>query len=143
MKTIRCRKSAIGFSAIVALAVASFTFAGPGPQFWAQKESDRAANAKKTPTTAATADTAKPAPTPSMVCPNCKTRVHEETSPAVAGRFPPHYTAIGLRHYCNTCGGYITTVRGKTTNDMKGNCPICAKSSPTCCGATGQTAPAS
>ncbi len=132
MKTIRLNKSILGFGAILVLAIgfSSSAFAGPSSQFWDQQERNRANLAKK-------AESAKPVDASAMVCPNCKTTKIEQFSGTNGpGRFAPHYTVVGKKHECPTCTGVISTVNGKTTNEMKDNCPICAKAKAagaTCC----------
>jgi hypothetical protein len=132
-------KNILGWGSVLALA-AGFTssaIAGPGPQYWQQMERARAERAKA----AVVAPTAKPADTPAMACASCKTSKVEEFSPMnVSGKYAPHYTTVGSKHECSACGGAVATVRGKTTNDMKANCPICAKAKTAgaaCCNVTG------
>lgn len=107
--------------------VAGFTataIAGPSPQYWQQMEILRAENAKK-PQSFAPAT--KPAET-AMPCGNCKTtKVEDFSATNISGKLAPHYTVVGAKHECATCGGAMATVRRKTTDDMTGNCPICAK----------------
>ena len=43
------------------------------------------------------------------------------------GKVPARDEVVGSKHTCSACGGAVTTVHGNTTNDMKANCPICAK----------------
>jgi hypothetical protein len=128
MKTIRLSKNIIGFSAMLALAIGFTTsmFAGPGPQFWAQQAKNRADLAQK-------AEAAKPAATPAMACASCQTTDIREFHPEGAGgKVPARSDLVGTKHECAMCGGAITVVRGVTTNDMKGNCPTCAKAVPGC-----------
>lgn len=132
MKNSRVVKSVLGLGSVLALTLGlgCSAFAGPGPQFWQQQEKIRAENAAKKAATPA----AKPADTPAMACPHCKTKVFEESSfTNVSGKIAPHSTVIGRRHYCDGCRGYITKVRSNVTDEMKRNCPICAKAGPTCC----------
>jgi hypothetical protein len=72
-----------------------------------------------------------------MACTNCKTELISEYRPSpLSGKIPDRYVTIGSKHECAACGGAITTVRGKPTDDMKSNCPICAKaktSNAACC----------
>lgn len=133
-------KNLLGWGSILAL-VAGFTssaIAGPGPQYWAQQNAAAKARADAAKQTAAAP--AKPADTPSMACAACKTSAVQEFSPMnVSGKYAPHYTTVGSKHECASCGGEVATVRGKTTNSMKDNCPICAKAktaSAPCCNAT-------
>jgi hypothetical protein len=132
----------IGLGSVLALAISLGTsaFAGPGPQYWAQMEQIRAANAAKANAAKAKAATAvavpaaKPADPPAMACAHCKTKVLEESSfTNVSGKIAPHSTVIGKSHSCDGCSGVVTVVRGKVTDEMKRNCPICAKAGPTCC----------
>ena len=113
-------KNIIGWGSVLAL-VAGFTassVAGPGPQYWTQKPT-------KTPVAAP--EKAAPA-APAMACPNCKTSLVTEFSPTtVSGKLAPSFKPIGSRHECTACGGAVTRIRGQVTDDMKANCPICAK----------------
>ena len=149
----------IGLGSVLALAISLSTsvFAGPGPQYWAQMEQIRAENAAKAkavtaavvpaakpvaavPTAKSTAvvPAAKPADTPAMACAHCKTKVLEEFSfTNVSGKIAPHSTVIGKSHSCDGCSGIVTVARGKVTDEMKRNCPICAKAGPTCCNVNG------
>lgn len=131
MKTTILNKDLLRLSSVLVLTIglSSSIFAGPGPQFWAQQ----AANAK------ARADAAKNAPTKTagalaMACPSCTTiGVTQHPQSMTGGKVPAFDAPVGTKHACATCGGAITTTRGKTTSDMKDNCPICTKANPTCC----------
>jgi hypothetical protein len=71
---------------------------------------------------------------PVMSCKNCKTEVVTEFSATnPSGKYSPRYRIVGSRHTCATCEGAITVVRGQTTNEMKANCPVCAKADTSCC----------
>ena len=135
-----------GLGAVLALAISlnSSAIAGPGPQYWTQMEQIRAENAAKAKATTAVAlhpaktvaavPTAKPADTPAMACPRCKTKVLEEFSfTNVSGKIAPHSTVIGKSHSCEVCSGVITKVWGRVTDEMNRTCPICAKAGPGCC----------
>jgi len=140
-----------GLGSVLALAISLGTsaFAGPGPQYWTQMEQIRAENAAKAKAAKANAATAvavpaakpaaavptsKPADTPAMACAHCKTKVLEENSFFnVSGKIAPHSTVIGKSHSCDDCSGVVIVARGKVTDEMKRNCPICAKAGPTCC----------
>ena len=106
--------------AALSLGLVSSTFAGPGPQYWAQQHAKAvaAAEAKEQP---------------KMGCPNCKDSVVTTLQSAAGGKAQMRTTVVGAKHVCKSCGGEIKTVQGKTTNDMKANCPICAKAGPDCC----------
>ena len=148
----------IGLGSVLALAISLSTsvFAGPGPQYWAQMEQIRAENAAKAKAAkakavtaaevpaakpAAAVPTAKPADTPAMACPRCKTKVLEEFSfTNVSGKIAPHSTVIGKSHSCDGCSGVVTVTRGKVTDEMKRNCPICAKAGPNCCSTSNKVA---
>ena len=121
MKRIYCgyvRMSCIvAFSASITLSA----IAGPGPQYWAQQHAKAVAAAD------AKAQSA-------MTCPKCKDGVVTVLAPGTAGgKIPAHAVTVGTKHVCDTCGGEIKSVQGKTTNEMKANCPICAKAAPSCC----------
>ena len=119
----------LGWGSVLAL-VAGFTstaLAGPGPQFWQQQDKVRAENAAK-------AKAAAPVDAPAVACASCKTSdVTEFRSSQAGGKVPGRYDKIGTKHECAMCGGATTTVRGKTTSDMKANCPVCAEVTRTCC----------
>lgn len=128
-------QTALGWGSVFAL-VAGFTstaIAGPGPQYWTQMEKTRAENAAK----AKAAASAAKAEVATMACASCKTTMVEEFSfTNVSGKIAPHYLRIGSKSECSACGGAVVTVRGKTTDEMKSNCPICAKaktSKAACC----------
>ena len=130
-------KEVLGWGVALVLAAGlTSAIAGPGPQYWQQQDKIRAENAAK----AQAAQTARPADPPAMACASCKTtKVEEFSAMNVSGKYAPHYTTIGSKHECASCGGAVATVRGRTTNDMKANCPICAKAraaSAACCPAT-------
>ena len=137
MKTITQKMLGWGSALVLVAGLTSSAIAGPGPQFWQQQEQLRAQNAAKAK---AAATVAKPAETAAMACAACKTaKVEEFSATNVSGKYAPHYTTIGSKHDCAACGGAVATVRGKTTNDMKANCPICAKAKAAgaaCCTAT-------
>lgn len=136
MKTSTHKILGWGSALVLIAGFVTSAIAGPGPQYWQQQEQIRAANAKAK----AAAVAAQPKAIAVMACGNCKTSVVEEFSALnVSGKYAPHYTPIGARHECASCGGAVATVRGKTTNDMKANCPICAKAkaaSAVCCTTT-------
>ena len=138
-----------GLGLALAISLSTSAIAGPGPQYWAQMEqirAENAANAKAAKAKAAPAvalpaakavaavPTAKPADTPGMTCPDCKTKVLEEFSfTNVSGKIAPHSTVIGKSHSCDRCSGVITKVWGRVTDKMNRTCPICAKGGPGCC----------
>ena len=132
MKTIQLSNNAIRLSAMLALAVglSSSAFAGPGPQFWAQQTRNQAEAAKNR-------EAEKPANPPAMACASCQTTDVREFHPGNAGgKVPARNDLVGTKHECAMCGGAIAVIRGVTTNDMKSNCPTCAKSAPGCCKVT-------
>lgn len=124
-------RSSLELGAVLALALAlgSSVTAGPGPQYWTQMEKIRAENATKSTVAKTTT------PSPVMACPACKTTAIRVFHPAgAAGKIPARYDTIGSKHTCDACGGgAIATVHGKTTNEMKTNCAICAKEKSACC----------
>jgi len=134
MKSSRIDKSILGLGSVLALAIGlgSSAFAGPGPQYWQQMESIRAANAaKKTAVT----QTQQPAATPTMACPSCKTKVYEETGqPNLANKTAPRVVKVGVRHYCDGCKGTITRVSGSVSDEMHRDHAACATTS--CCSVT-------
>lgn len=135
MKNSRLIQGFLGLGTVLTLAVGltSTAFAGPSSQFWDQQERNRANLAKK-------AESAKPTDAPAMACAACKTtEVRQDRTTGANGRLTVTHDLVGTKHACATCGGAITVVHGKTTNDMKGNCPICAKATPGCCNVKGQT----
>lgn len=134
MNLSRLTRSTLGFGTVLALAIGIGTsaFAGPSPQYWQMMEKIRAENAVRK---VASADKAKPA---AMACDKCKTTSVTEYRPSQAGgKVPARFDRVGTKHTCDACGGAVTSVRGKTTTDMKANCPTCAKAVPTCCTVNG------
>ncbi|MDO8540186.1 MAG: hypothetical protein Q7S40_07045 [Opitutaceae bacterium] len=134
MKNSRVAKGVLGLGSVLAftLGLGNSAFAGPGPQYWQQQAQRAKARADYLAEGATPA--AKPTAPPAMACPHCKTKVVEESSfTNVSGKIAPHSTVTGKRHYCDGCSGFITVARGKVSDEMKRNCPICAKAGPTCC----------
>ena len=132
-----------GLGSVLALTISLSTsaFAGPGPQYWTQMEQIRAENAAKAKAKTTAAVPVKSADTPAMACPHCKTKVLEEFSfTNVSGKIAPHSTVIGKSHSCEGCSGVVTVARGKVTDEMKRNCPICATAGPNCCTASNKVA---
>lgn len=130
MKTSQLiRTLGLGSALALIAGITNSAYAGPGPQYWQQMEQLRAANAARK--AAVKTDSAKPA---AMACAACKTSIVTEYSTRnVSGKFAPHFMPVGTKHECAACVGAITKVRGKTTNEMKANCPTCAKAGPGCC----------
>ena len=125
MKTITQKILGWGSALVLVAGLTSSAIAGPGPQFWQQQEQMRAQNAAKAK---AAAQAAKPADTPAMACAACTTTaVREFHAGNAGGKVPARDEVVGSKHTCTACGGAVTTVHGNTTNDMKANCPICAK----------------
>lgn len=122
----------IGSGSLLAL-VLSFsvsTYAGPGPDYWQRMEraqadfKARAANSEKAPSKAVPA---------AMACEACQTVVLRESGwigPPSKGRLAEF--TVGAKHTCTHCGGEIKVVRGRTTNTMQHNCPMCGKDSAKC-----------
>jgi len=122
----------IGSGSLLAL-VLNFSvsaYAGPGPDYWQRMEraqadyKARAANPVKTPNMAAPAQ---------MSCEACKTVVLRESGwigPPSKGRL--EWFPVGAKHSCAHCDGEIKVVRGRTTNTMQHNCPMCGKDSAKC-----------
>jgi hypothetical protein len=132
----RCVIKTFGLESVLALAITLniSAFAGPGPQYWTQMEQIRAENAVKAKAKRTAAVPVKSADTPAVACPHCKTKVLEEFSfTNVSGKIAPHSTVIGKSHSCEGCSGVVVAVRGKVTDEMKRNCPICATAGPNCC----------
>ena len=121
MNTKRFNIVAVAIAIALPFGLANSVFAGPGPQYWAQQHAKAVA--------AADAKSQQ-----EMACPKCKdAKVTSLHGGAAGGKAPVHSEVIGTKHSCGNCGGEIKTVKGTTTNDMKSNCPICAKATPTCC----------
>ncbi len=130
MKALRVVKNSLGPGSVLALIIglASSAFAGPGPQFWQQQEKIRAENAAKAKAAAPTATAAtKPADTPAMACPTCKTKNFVDVAPPnAANKFALRAVTAGTKHYCASCGGgAITVVQGKATDEMKRDHAAC------------------
>ena len=105
--------------------LATLTFAGPGPQYWARK--NPAAPAAKPAATQAT-------PTATMACAACKTAAIEEFKSTLPnGRPPFRWVTTGVKHDCFHCGGSITVVNGKTTDAMGRDCKMCTEGASFCC----------
>jgi hypothetical protein len=110
------------------LILAGGAYAGPGPQYWQQAQLQHGQNAAVAPAAEAVAAM------PGVGCSKCTTQaVQQFSSSNSSGKSLPHYTTVGTKHTCDMCGGTITTINGKTSNEMMENCPICAKTSPNCC----------
>ena len=113
-------------------ASAALDQAGPGPQFW---------NRAKPVTTTQEAAAIKPGDTMVMVCGKCKTvAITEFTSGLPNGKGTPRWMQIGTRHECESCGGTITVVKGKTTDSMQHNCSKCGEGAAFCCSAPAKDA---
>ena len=106
MKTNVCtivRRSAI---ALTLGALATLTYAGPGPQYWNR------------PATAAPKESKEPAASPAK-CPGCKTVVKWVTGDrGPAGKGVPGSSVAGKTHTCTFCTGATTTEKGTTTHAM-------------------------
>ena len=137
MKTSTQKILGWGSALVLVAGLTSTAIAGPGPQFWQQQDKIRSENAAKAK---AAAQAAKPADTPAMACASCKTTdVRDSKYVGPGGKGHMEWFTVGTKHSCSACGGAVTTVRGKTTNDMTANCPICAKAkaaNAACCTAT-------
>lgn len=121
MKNTRITKNTLGLGAVLALAfgLSSSAFAGPGFDYWQRMQQQREQ---------------KYAQASAMSCLKCKTEAVEQLSSAdPVGKGASYFKKVGAKHDCENCGGTITTINGKTTNEMTANCPICAKANPTCC----------
>ena len=112
----------------LALVLAGSAYAGPGPQYWQRAQLQDEQNA-------AVATAAEPvAAMPGIGCSKCTTQpVQQFSSSNSSGKLAPHATTVGAKHSCDMCGGTITTINGKTSNQMMDNCPTCAKTNPNCC----------
>ena len=111
----------IAFVVTLLFGLKSSALAGPGPQYWAQQRA-------KTVPAAEAKEQAK------MSCPKCKDSAVKTIRAAVpGGKRPARSEVIGAKHTCAACGGEIKTIQGKTTNDMKLNCLVCAKAESNCC----------
>jgi hypothetical protein len=130
MKTTCFIRNALGLGTILALAgsLGPSAFAGPGPQYWQQMQLHQD-QATATTSVAAPAKTA-----PNAGCSKCETQVVQQFSAGnVSGKSAQHSSTVGAKHTCANCGGTITTINGKTSNQMMENCPVCGKTSPNCC----------
>jgi hypothetical protein len=112
--------------AVAALgALASFVYAGPGPQYWTRA---------KPITTFTEAKTVGADDTVTMQCKSCKTamiRNSKHVGPPGKGR--DEWFTVGTKHTCDECKGEITVVEGKTKDSMQHNCSKCGEASVTCC----------
>lgn len=106
---------AVGLGLLLSALLSSSATAGPSPEFWLQRARDLEAARKPTPTKSV-----------QMACVNCKTTSITEFRPGgAAGKIPARHERVGSKHTCSTCRGEITTVRGRTTNGMQDDCPVC------------------
>lgn len=114
------------FFAIATLgALASFVYAGPGPQYW---------QTAKPVTTFTEAKAVGPADTVTMQCKGCKTvMVRDSKHVGPLGKGHDEWLTVGSKHSCSECGGEITVVKGKTKDSMQHNCTKCGEGSVTCC----------
>ena len=112
----------------LSLVLAGSAYAGPGPQYWQQVRLQHEQSAAVAPTVAPAAVD------PKLDCSKCRTQpVQQFSSSNPSGKLSPHSATVGAEHSCKSCDGVITTIKGKTSNQMAGNCPVCAKTSPNCC----------
>lgn len=129
MKTNKSSLVTVALVAALSLDFVNSTFAGPGPQYWAQQHAKAvaAADVKEQP---------------KMPCAKCK---DSPVMKPVYGYFPGgeiddyriQWTTVGTKHACANCGGPITSIEGKTTNSMQSNCPVCTKAGRGCCEISG------
>lgn len=106
-------------------AVASFVYAGPGPQYWQRA---------KPVTTFVAAKAVGSDDFVTMQCKGCKTvmiRDSKHVGPPSKGH--EEWFAIGSKHTCEECKGEITVVKGKTEDSMQHNCSACGEGTVTCC----------
>lgn len=111
-------------------ALASFVYAGPGPQYW---------TATKPVTTFSEAKAVGPDDTVTMQCKSCKTvliRNSKHVGPPGKGR--EEWFTVGSKHKCGECEGEITVIAGKTKDSMQHNCSKCGEGAVTCSVAMGE-----
>ena len=109
-------------------ALVSFSFAGPGPQYW---------QSAKPVTTFSAAKSVSADDTVTMQCKGCKTvLIREVRHVGPLGKGHDYWATVGSKHTCGECKGEITVVKGKTTDSMQHNCSKCGEASVTCCVAT-------
>ena len=128
MHTSQNTNKTIGLAGFLAIALAIFVpaaTAGPGPQYWRDLGQLR---------TQAQVKAIEPESTVMMVCGACKTvKITEYKSAQANGRPPMSWMEIGSEHQCEHCGGTITVVKGKTTDEMQHNCSKCGEGAAFCC----------
>lgn len=108
-------------------ALASFAFAGPGPQYWQRA---------KPVTTFAEAKTVGPNDLVTMQCKGCKTvMIRDSRHVGPSSKGSEEWFTIGSKHSCEECSGEITVVKGKTKDSMQHNCSKCGEGTVTCCAA--------
>ncbi len=108
-------------------ALASFAFAGPGPQYWQRA---------KPVTTFTEAKAVGPDDLVTMQCKGCKTvMIRDSKHVGPSGKGHEEWFTIGSKHSCEECSGEITVVKGKTKDSMQHNCSKCGEGTVTCCAA--------
>lgn len=114
----------------LSLTLAGSLYAGPNAQFLDQMQRQRDQDPAVAPAAAPIAAA------PTMACSKCKTQVVQQSSlNSLSGKLAVHSVTVGAKHSCDNCGGAITPINGKTSNQMMGYCPVCAKAAPSCCSA--------
>lgn len=118
------------FGTAVLTALASFVFAGPGPQYW---------TATKPVTTFSEAKEVGPDDTVTMQCKTCKTvLIRNAKHVGPQGKGSEEWFTVGSKHTCGECKGTITVVQGKTKDSMQHNCSKCGEGAVTCSIAMGE-----
>ena len=119
-----------GFLLALVLSFSVSTYAGPGPDYWQRMERAQADYKAKAASSVKTPNKAAPA---QMSCDACQTVVLRESGwigPPSKGHLD--WFTVGAKHSCVHCGGEIKVVRGRTTNTLQHNCPMCGKDSAQC-----------
>jgi hypothetical protein len=127
MNTSQPNKNRFALSALLAL---TLTLLVPAALIGA---TPNCCNAEQVKTMAAAKDI-KPDSTVMMVCSSCKTvKLSQFGTKQTNGRPPLAWMEIGTKHECGSCGGTITVVDGKTTDEMQHNCSKCGEGAAFCC----------
>lgn len=112
------------FATVTLGALASFVYAGPGPEYW---------NRTKPVTTFSEAKKVGPDDLVMMQCKTCKTAlIRNAKHVGPLGKGSEEWFTVGSKHTCGECKGEITVIKGKTTDSMQHNCSKCGEGAVTC-----------
>lgn len=112
----------IGSGSLLALVFSFSASAYAGP-YWQRMEKAEADFKGLTKNSVEASNRAVPTTMPCEACQTTILRASRWIGPPGKGRLETF--AVGARHTCAHCGGEIKIVRGRTTNSMQHNCPMC------------------